>query len=121
MTFIRTAAASLATTFALGFATFTFVMPAHAATMPAPAARHADAVEAVQLVHYGDLDLASDEGRAVLRKRVNAAVRDVCNTIADQSDPMKSNIAFERCREEVGSVAAMRVAGVLGHARLAQR
>ena len=112
MTLLRTASLTLAAALAAGLA-----VPAFAA----PASANAEEAAPTALVHYGDLDLASEQGRATLRKRVQMAVNSVCATVADQSDPLKANIAYSRCREEVGDVTASRMAVVLRQARFARR
>ena len=112
MTLLRTASLTLAAALTAGFAVPAFAAPASADTEEtAPTA----------LVHYGDLDLASEQGRATLRKRVQMAVNSVCAATADQFDPLKASIAYARCREEVGDVTASRMAAVLGQARFARR
>lgn len=118
MTLFRTASLTLAAALTAGLAVPAFAAPAPAS---APVAVGGDEAAPTVLVHYGDLDLASAQGRATLRKRVQVAVNSVCAAVADQSDPLKASIAYARCREDVGDVSAARMAAVLGKARLAQR
>jgi UrcA family protein len=105
---------SVASTAALGLATFAFVMPAHAATLDN------DAAPAME-VKVQDLDLATQQGRDTLAARVKFAVAQVCADQATMSDPVHGRIAYDQCRKEAFQQANQRVAAVLGARKLAQR
>lgn len=58
-------------------------------------------------VHYADLDLGTDAGRAALDRRLGAAAREACGT-ASSADPRGQN-EVRRCRAEtLASLAAER-------------
>jgi UrcA family protein len=103
MTTIRNALVSFAATAALGVATFTFVMPAHAQ----------DA--ASRAVSYADLDLGTAQGRAVLETRVNKAASNVPFD-AEHRRPAEAEVNFQHCRQAVLDQANTRLAAVLGRA-----
>ncbi|WDF71954.1 UrcA family protein [Novosphingobium sp. KACC 22771] len=129
---LNTAAAfSFFATAALGLATFTFVMPAHAA---APVATSANATQSVPVtfeklggelptirVSYADLDLNSEQGRHVLNKRLAAAANMVCDEMSDLPDRLKARALYETCREEALDKAATHLAAKLKERKLAQR
>jgi UrcA family protein len=48
------------------------------------------------VVHYGDLDLASEKGRATLDRRIQRAVGDICHVNAVRNIDL-----IRRCRENV--------------------
>jgi UrcA family protein len=52
----------------------------------------------VMVVHYGDLDLSSERGRAMLDRRIRRAVDDVCHVHAVRDIDL-----IRRCRESVMS------------------
>lgn len=107
MTTIRNALVSFAATAALGVATFTFVMPAHAE----------DA--ASRAVSYADLDLGTAQGRAVLETRVNKAAGNVCRSVLNTAGTAEAEVNFQRCRQAVLDQANTRLAAVLGARKLA--
>ncbi|MGZ8310582.1 MAG: UrcA family protein [Allosphingosinicella sp.] len=72
-----------------------FVVPANAQYL-APAS-------ATQIVEYADLDLGSDAGRAVLDRRIRAAVQTACGT-SSSADP-RSRESVRACRAETLSLA----------------
>lgn len=119
---LRTTALSLATTAALGLATFAFVMPAHAATPVAPATFERLSGELPQVrVAYGDLDLSTEQGRHAMRKRLGAAANMVCSDATNITDPLKARAAYSQCREEALDNAITHFAAKLKAQKLAQR
>lgn len=122
------AALSFATTAALGLATFTFVMPAHAAA-PASSAAMSVPVTFEKLegdaptirVSYADLDLSTEQGRHVMRKRLATAANMVCDEMSDLPDRLKARALYETCREEALDKATTHFAAKLKERKLAQR
>ena len=126
MSIFRTAAFSFATTAALGLATFTFVMPAHAATRaatsaPADTFQHVDGEPPMIRVSYADLDLNSEQGRRAMRHRLASAVDMVCSQANDLPDRLKARIAYTNCREEAMDKAMTHFVATLKEKKLAQR
>ncbi|MBB3955049.1 UrcA family protein [Novosphingobium sediminicola] len=122
MSIFRTTALSFATTAALGLATFTFVMPAHAATPAAPATFEKLEGDAPAIrVSYADLNLSTQEGRHVMRKRLAAAAHMVCDEASDLPDRLKARALYETCREEALDNATTHFAAKLKEKQLAQR
>lgn len=127
MSIFRTAtlnpvALSFATTAALGLATFTFVMPAHAATPVAPATFEKLEGDAPAIrVSYADLNLSTQEGRHVMRKRLAAAAHMVCDEMSDLPDRLKARALYETCRDEALDKATTHFAAKLKEKQLAQR
>jgi len=119
---LRTTAFSLATTAALAFATFTFVMPAHAAT-PAelPTFERLNGDMPQVRVAYGDLDLSTAQGRQAMRKRLSVAANMVCSDAAAITDPLKARAAYSQCREEALDNAVTHFAAKLKEQKLAER
>ena len=124
-----TSLASLASTLALGVASFTLAMPAHAAVAPvlapAPVASSfvvdADADVPTVRVGYVDLNLDSAPGRATLARRIDRAASAVCRDAAGMNDPMQAPTIFARCRTAARTAANARLASVLADHRLARR
>ncbi|NOW44496.1 UrcA family protein [Novosphingobium sp. SG751A] len=122
MSIFRTAAYSFATTAALGLATFTFVMPAHAATPVAPTTFEKLEGDAPAIrVSYADLNLSTEQGRYVMRKRLAAAAHMVCDEMSDLPDRLKARALYETCREEALDKATTHFAAKLKEKKLAQR
>lgn len=128
MSMFRTSALSLAATVALGLATFTFVMPAHAATPAAPAIPVAGQIyerlggePPVVRVSYADLDLTTEQGRAAMRHRLARAANMVCDEANTISDPLKARTAYMACREEALDRAITYFAAKVKEKQLAQR
>lgn len=85
--------------------TFAFIALA-SVTLPATASAasvDANRVEVSREVQYGDLDLASAQGRGRFDARINSAVRSVCG-IADSRD-LKEMAQMRRCRREALALA----------------
>ena len=124
-----TSLASFASTLALGLASFTLAMPAHAQAAPvsgqAPGASRlvtaADAEMPTVRVGYADLNLDSAQGRAALTRRIDKAASAVCRNAASMVDPLQAPTALNRCRTAAQTAANARLASVLAGHRLAQR
>lgn len=74
---------------------------------PGPAGNPpADPLRAQQTVSYGDLNLASSQGRAVLARRVEAAARQVCGTTSFRNaGGLRTAAANRRCVGEAIAAA----------------
>lgn len=120
-------ALSFATTAALGLATFTFVMPAHAAAPASSALSVPVTFEKLEgdaptiRVSYADLDLSTEQGRHVMRKRLATAANMVCDEMSDLPDRLKARALYETCREEALDKATTHFAAKLKESKLAQR
>lgn len=121
--------AKVAPTLALGFASFTFALSAHAQTAPVLAHTPAvssfvvDAGAEVPTVRVGlvDLNLDSAQDRATLARRIDRAAGAVCRDAASMNDPLQAPTIFARCRTAARTAANARLASVLAERRLAQR
>lgn len=116
-------ALSFATTAALGLATFTFVMPAHAATAPITSQQFEQVegdMPAIR-VSYADLDLTTDQGRRAMRHRLAAAAHMVCDDATSITDPLKARAAYRQCKEEALDNAITNFAVKMKAKQLAQR
>lgn len=110
-TITATAGAVAATALIVGAAVLP--APANASEQPqAEPARIAYAMDAdgrrIAQVRYGDLDLGSDAGRAMLERRLRTAARQVCNA---QVDDVVAQAEQQRCRSEA-MVATRRAVAV---------
>jgi UrcA family protein len=127
MSMLPTAALSAATlsaaaTVALGLATFTFAMPAHAAAPVAPGTFERLEGELPQIrVAYGDLDLSTEQGRHVMRKRLATAAHMVCDEANAITNPLKARAVYNQCREEALDKATTYFAARMKEKQLAQR
>ncbi|MBV9881529.1 MAG: UrcA family protein [Sphingomonadaceae bacterium] len=81
----------------------------------------------IRSVSYRDLDLSRPEGRATLDRRVENAIRDVCNAsvrFAGLFDYAESRRCMRRARAEAGrsvQLAIMRARRAAGQVDLARR
>ncbi len=62
------------------------------------------AAEATRVVYYGDLDLATHEGRRTLDNRIGVAVRSACGTASSADLVGKREV--RRCREATHAMVA---------------
>ncbi|HEY0411732.1 MAG TPA: UrcA family protein [Allosphingosinicella sp.] len=86
----------------LPLAAFAAVLAATPAFAQAPSA-----AARPQIVHYADLDLASDAGRHRLDRRLQLAVEAACGTASDVD--LRGKNLVQRCRTATGRhVAALR-------------
>ena len=80
-----------------------------AAALALPAALTAGAVNAGNPdqskahVHYVDLNLASEEGRAIFERRIDRAAEMVCGKVADGRSAM--DVAIKRCQRNAIAAA----------------
>lgn len=124
---LNPAVLSFATTAALGLATFTFVMPAHAATPATASASAATPFERLEgelpaiRVSYADLDLNTEQGRHVMQKRLAAAARIVCDDATNITNPLKARAVYEQCHDEALERATSYFAAKMKERKLAQR
>lgn len=73
----------------------TILLAAFALAASAPAfAQETRSVE----VRYGDLNIASPAGKAVLQQRIGSAIDTVCGTVDGQPLPQRADVA--RCRTD---------------------
>jgi UrcA family protein len=75
----------------------------------------ASAGEATRRVSYVDLDLGQPEGVAILRHRLDVAIRDICGDIDPRN--LHANGLVLRCRRETGLRTQTQLALVVDRAR----
>jgi UrcA family protein len=83
--------------------------------MPAQAAEWELGAEGApsMVVSYGDLDLRSAQGQAILAQRIERAANAVCGAVREAYDPLHGRIAFEDCRKLALKAGQERMALVL--------
>lgn len=88
-----------------------------------PAAAEDDGERKTVVVQYGDLNLASVEGRQRLTTRVKYAVKSVCNSRPNYRQDLQTRALAQRCQKTAMADADVKLAGLFngGIARLADR
>ncbi|MDT9598581.1 UrcA family protein [Sphingosinicella rhizophila] len=81
-----------------------FAIVALAATTCAIPANAQDVRDRSEIVHYADLDLATDAGRTELDRRLRVAIKAACGTASDAHPGGKNEV--RRCREATRAIAA---------------
>lgn len=101
------------------FALAALATPMALAALAVPAAAQDDRPRAE--VRYGDLDLASTEGRARLQRRVDGAIARMCGMRTANRLNLREHMAASQCREDARRDADARLASLLNRygARLA--
>lgn len=85
--------------------------PMALAGLAVPAAAQDDRPRAE--IPYGDLDLASSEGRAQLQKRVDSAIAQMCGTRTSHRQTLRQTLQSMKCRDEARRDAEVKVASLL--------
>lgn len=95
--------AACMTGMAVGSVSAIFAAPAHASTQ--------DIVEKKRIVRHGDLNLASQDGRAVLDQRIRRAAKQVCAQTGVQSILMlrQVRICTEAAHSNAWAIAQKRI------------
>ena len=88
-----------------------------------PAAAEDDGERQTTIVKFGDLNLASVEGRARLTTRVRFAVQKVCDSRPNYRQDLQKRATAQRCVKTAMADADVKLAGLFngGAARLADR
>lgn len=121
MSMLRYAFASLASTLALGVATFTLAMPAqaHAGTVDRPATGFVVdySGDPMAKVAYGDLDLATPGGQALLAQRLERAADAVCRYAGDGQAALQARMAYRNCYQAALTSGQTRMAALVSGAK----